>query len=87
MQWQLKFGVLEWHSFALLPWYWYLLGQEGAGLPFPWERLQGLLSLGKTDHFVTNSGKIGLQILVTCTRPLGNPVDGARVQAMSSAPY
>lgn len=36
---------------------------------------------------VTNSGKIGLQILVTCTRPLGNPVDGARVQAMSSAPY
>lgn len=36
---------------------------------------------------VTNSGKIGLQILVTCTRPLGNPVDGVRIQAMSSAPH
>lgn len=60
--------------------------------------MQAYPSLGKgcRDYFpyvrqitllVTNSGKIGLQILVMCTRPLSNPVDGARVQAMSSAPY
>lgn len=52
---------------------------KGCRNDFPYVRQITLL--------VTNSGKIGLQILVTCTRSLGNPVDGARVQATSSAPY
>lgn len=27
---------------------------KGAGLPFPWEGLRGLLSLGEADHFVSH---------------------------------